>query len=65
MKKINIIITILFLNICTNSGYVYSKNTNELYEKIDLFSEVLETIKQDLMVCKPIQKVSSVVLELK
>ena len=47
MKKINIIITILFLNICTNSGYVYSKNTNELYEKIDLFSEVLETIKQE------------------
>jgi len=47
MKKINIIITILFLNIFTISNYVYSKNSNELYEKIDLFSEVLETIKQE------------------
>jgi len=47
MKKINIIITILFLNIFINSNYVYSKNSNELYEKIDLFSEVLETIKKE------------------
>tara|TARA_B110000305_G_scaffold19883_1_gene18361 strand:- start:227 stop:1378 length:1152 start_codon:yes stop_codon:yes gene_type:complete len=47
MKQINIIITLLFISIFTNSNYVYSKNTNELYEKIDLFSEVLETIKQE------------------
>ena len=47
MKKINIIITLLLLNIFINSSYVYSKNSNELYEKIDLFSEVLETIKQE------------------
>ena len=47
MKKINIIITILFWNIFINSNYVYSKNSNELYEKIDLFSEVLETIKKE------------------
>ena len=47
MKKINIIITVLFLTIFTSSDYAYSKNSNELYEKIDLFSEVLETIKQE------------------
>jgi len=47
MKQINIIITLLFLNIFISSNYVYSKNSNELYEKIDLFSEVLETIKQE------------------
>ena len=47
MKKINIIITLLLLNIFTSSNYVYSKNSNEFYEKIDLFSEVLETIKQE------------------
>jgi len=47
MKQINIIIILLFLNIFINSNYVYSKNSNKLYEKIDLFSEVLETIKQE------------------
>ena len=47
MKRINIIIIILFLNIFIGNNYVYSKNSNELYEKIDLFSEVLETIKQE------------------
>jgi carboxyl-terminal processing protease len=47
MKKINILITLLLINIFINSNYVYSKNSNELYEKIDLFSEVLETIKQE------------------
>ncbi len=42
MKKI-IFLIILFLNLnLTNS---YSKN--ELYEKIDLFGEVLEKIKKD------------------
>ena len=47
MRKINTIITILFLNILIDSNYVYSKNSNKLYEKIDLFSEVLETIKKE------------------
>jgi len=47
MKKINIIITLLLLNVFISSNYVYSKNSNELYEKIDLFSEVLKTIKQE------------------
>tara|TARA_B110000971_G_scaffold183421_1_gene190813 strand:- start:125 stop:1276 length:1152 start_codon:yes stop_codon:yes gene_type:complete len=47
MKNIYILISILFLVIFTTSNYVYSKNSNELYEKIDLFSEVLETIKKD------------------
>jgi len=47
VKKINIIITVLFITIFTSSDYAYSKNSNELYEKIDLFSEVLETIKQE------------------
>ena len=47
MKRINIIITFLLLNILASSNYVYSKNSNILYEKIDLFSEVLEKIKQE------------------
>jgi carboxyl-terminal processing protease len=42
MKKI-ILLIILFVN--TNSSYSYS--ANELYEKIDLFGEVLEKIKKD------------------
>ena len=47
MKKI--IITTLFVSLLfvSNPNYVKSKNTNELYEKIDLFSEVLQTIKQE------------------
>ena len=47
MKKINIIITLILLSILVNINFVYSKNSNELYEKIDLFSEVLETIKKE------------------
>ena len=47
MKKVIITLTTLFLNIFINSNYVYSKNSNILYEKIDLFSEVLETIKKN------------------
>ena len=47
MKKI--IITTLFVSLLfvSNPNYVKSKNTNKLYEKIDLFSEVLQTIKQE------------------
>ena len=50
MKKINynkyilIIITTVFFSF---SNKVYSENIDKLYEKIDLFSEVLETIKDE------------------
>ena len=47
MKKKNAVATILFLSFFISSNYVYSKNSDVLYEKIDLFSEVLETIKQE------------------
>ena len=47
MKKINTIIVLAILNVLISSSYLYSKNSNELYEKIDLFSEVLETIKKE------------------
>ena len=46
MKKVNIII-LTFMYIFISCNYAYTKNSNELYEKIDLFSEVLETIKQE------------------
>ena len=42
MKKI-IFLIILFLNL----NFTYSHSNNELYEKIDLFGEVLEKIKKD------------------
>ena len=41
------IIILVVFNILIGDNYLYSKNSNELYEKIDLFSEVLETIKKD------------------
>ena len=50
MKNINfykyILITslIIFLNI---SNKVYAQNVDELYQKIDLFSEVLEKIENE------------------
>ena len=47
MKKISYFFLFLFLNIFLNISYLYSKNSNELYEKIDLFGEVLETIKKE------------------
>ena len=47
MKKINIIVLITTLNILISVNQLHSKNSNELYEKIDLFSEVLETIKNE------------------
>ena len=47
MKKINAVILIAMLNILFGVNYLQSKNSNELYEKIDLFSEVLETIKKE------------------
>jgi carboxyl-terminal processing protease len=46
MKKIKIFIIILFLFLFHNR-YAFSENSDELYQKIDLFSEVLEKIKRD------------------
>ena len=42
MKKI-IFLIILFLNLNFTNSY----SSNELYDKIDLFGEVLEKIKKD------------------
>ena len=47
MKKINMIIIIAILNILISVNYLHAKNSKKLYEKIDLFSEVLETIKEE------------------
>lgn len=47
MKKIIITTFLASLLFVSSPNYVKSKNTNELYEKIDLFSEVLQTIKQE------------------
>jgi len=47
MKKIYTIIFIIVLNISISTNYLQSKNSNELYKKIDLFGEVLETIKKE------------------
>jgi len=47
MKIINSTIVIIVFNILISFNYLYSKNSNELYKKIDLFSEVLETIKNE------------------
>ena len=47
MRKINTIIVLTAINILISSSYLHSKNSNELYEKIDSFSEVLETIKKE------------------
>ena len=46
MKKIKIFLIIFFF-IIANNKYAFSENSNELYQKIDLFSEVLEKIKED------------------
>ena len=43
-KYLLTIITIILLNI---SNKVYSQNIDKLYEKIDLFSEVLEKIQNE------------------
>jgi|TARA_B110000967_G_scaffold117624_1_gene120322 carboxyl-terminal processing protease len=47
VKKLNLFILFLFFGILFNTNNLLSKNSNELYEKIDLFGEVLETIKQE------------------
>ena len=47
MKKINIVVIIIIFNILISVNYLHSRNSNELYKKIDLFSEVLETIKKE------------------
>jgi carboxyl-terminal processing protease len=47
MKKLNLFVLFLIFSVLFNTNYLLSKNSNELYEKIDLFGEVLETIKQE------------------
>ena len=47
MKKINYLGLLLLISFFLNFSHLYSKNSNQLYEKIDLFGEVLETIKQE------------------
>ena len=47
MKKIKIVIIIIIFNILVSVNYLHSRNSSELYKKIDLFSEVLETIKKE------------------
>ena len=47
MKKKITKVILIFISILINTNYLHSKNSNELYEKIDLFSEVLETIKKE------------------
>ncbi len=44
MRNIFYFILIFFL---ANNSYLYSNNSDEIYKKIDLFSEVLEKIKKD------------------
>ncbi len=46
MKKLASIFLIISLYFF-NSSYCFSANSNELYEKIDLFSEVLEKVKDE------------------
>ena len=46
MKKIKIFIIIFFL-FSIHDKYAFSENSDKLYQKIDLFSEVLEKIKKD------------------
>ena len=46
MKKIKIFIIIFFLFLFHNR-YALPENSDELYQKIDLFSEVLEKIRED------------------
>ncbi len=47
MRKRNFFILFIFLINFLSINYLHSKNSNELYEKIDLFGEVLEIIKQE------------------
>jgi len=44
LKYILIILTVVFLN---SSNKIYAQNVDELYKKIDLFSEVLEKIQKE------------------
>ena len=48
-KKLNLkhIIIILFINLLNISDEAYSQNVDELFKKIDLFSEVLEKVQDE------------------
>ena len=45
MKKM--VITFIVLNLIFNLNLIHAQSSNKLYEKIDLFSEVLEKIKEE------------------
>ena len=47
MIKKTFLISFSFLVVFLNVSYLDAKNTNEIYKKIDLFGEVLETIKEE------------------
>ena len=47
MIKRTFLILLLILGMAFNASYLHAKNTSEIYKKIDLFGEVLETIKQE------------------
>ena len=47
MRRTDLTVVIFFISILLSSNYLHSRNTNELYKKIDIFGEVLETIKKD------------------
>ena len=47
MKNIFFLALFSLLGFFLNANYLYSKNSDELYKKIDLFGEVLETIKNE------------------
>ena len=46
MKKIKIFI-VIFIAFLTYKKFIYAENSDDIYKKIDLFSEVLEKIKED------------------
>ena len=46
MKKIKIFI-VIFVAFLTYKKFIYAENSDDIYKKIDLFSEVLEKIKKD------------------
>ncbi|NCU75172.1 MAG: peptidase S41, partial [Candidatus Fonsibacter ubiquis] len=45
MKKISILLTFLFLNIFSQNAF--SQKKDALYEKLDLFGDILETINNE------------------
>jgi hypothetical protein len=46
MKKIYLLLTILFLNLFSQNAFSQKKDV--LYEKLDLFGDILETINKEI-----------------